>query len=308
MYTVGVDWSTDPPSVASLVTRGMAFAGRYVGLGSAAKQLTATEARALSRAGLRVVSLAEADGRGALGGWSRGATHARLASLSAGRVGAPPSAPIYFAVDFAPTVAQHLAVRDYFRGVASVIGLPRTGAYGGHDVIADLFDHGLIAYGFQTYAWSGGRWDERAQLRQIHNNVPLDGGTVDLCVATVADYGGWRIDDEDQDQGETTMDEELRRAIHHIGWRQYGAIIGADPIHVPAAPELGIEAYELPNTSLRELRALGQGLPGAILTELDRRLITAAAGDQAEAVLPDHLLPDDHPIFQPPRTAGSPHP
>jgi len=29
-----------------------------------------------------------------------------------------------------------------------------------------LFDDGKIAYGWQTYAWSYGNWDGRAQLRQ----------------------------------------------------------------------------------------------------------------------------------------------
>jgi len=289
----GVDYSTDHPSAAELAARGMGFAGRYVGLGGQGKQLTSPELLALSRHGISVVMLAEADARGALGGWAAGAQHAGVVRAAAQRLGAPPSAPIYFAVDFDAQPPQMPRVRDYFRGVASVLGRARTGVYGGYGVVADLLAGGLAAWAFQTYAWSGGRWHPGAQLRQLRNGVRLGAGTVDLCVATVANYGGWRIGVDDQGVEGTAMDDELRRAIHHIGWRQYGALVGLDPIPVPAAPELGIAAYTIPNMPLRELRALVAGISRAPITEADREGMVAAVGLHAAlGGLPDSHLPE----------------
>ena len=57
-------------------------------------------------------------------------------------------------------------VASYFRGVNSVLGVNRTGGYGGYWTINRLFNSGLIRFGWQTSAWSGGLWDPRAQLQQ----------------------------------------------------------------------------------------------------------------------------------------------
>jgi hypothetical protein len=78
----------------------------------------------------------------------------------------PVSSPIYFAVDFNETAGQAGAVASYFRGVNAVLGVNRTGGYGGYWTISRLFNSGLIRFGWQTSAWSGGRWDPRAQLQQ----------------------------------------------------------------------------------------------------------------------------------------------
>ena len=51
----------------------------------------------------------------------------------------------------------------------------RTGAYGGYYVIKRAFDAGKITWGWQTYAWSGGQWDARAQFRQTSNGITAAG-------------------------------------------------------------------------------------------------------------------------------------
>ena len=66
----------------------------------------------------------------------------------------PAGRPIYFAVDFDAQPGDQGAVDDYFNGVASVIGHARTGAYGGYGLIARSFYDNVIAWGWQTYAWS----------------------------------------------------------------------------------------------------------------------------------------------------------
>jgi hypothetical protein len=47
-----------------------------------------------------------------------------------------------------------------------------------------LFDAHLIGYGWQTYAWSGSAWDQRAKLQQY-----LNGAMFDHDRAIAADYG-----------------------------------------------------------------------------------------------------------------------
>src|SRR5436305_1765482 len=99
----------------------------------------------------------------------------------------------YFSVDFDATPAQQTPINAYFDGVVSVIGLARTGAYGGYYVIKRLFDGGKIKWGWQTYAWSGGQWDSRAQLRQVQNGITAagDANCCDKDEAVANDYGQW---------------------------------------------------------------------------------------------------------------------
>ena len=103
----------------------------------------------------------------------------------------PGSRPIYFAIDFDAQTASRATLNAYFDGVASVLGRDRTGAYGGYWPISRLFDAGKIAYGWQTYAWSGGNWDPRAQLRQTQNGIW--GGGLDADQAVADDFGQWGI-------------------------------------------------------------------------------------------------------------------
>lgn len=184
----GVDYSFARPSPASLAADGFTFAVRYFSHDSG-KNLTASEARALIAAGLDVVSNWESTAESALGGHAQGVADAQAADAQHRAVGAPASRPIYFSVDFDATPGQQAAINAYFDGVASVIGRERTGAYGGYYVIKRLFDAGKITWGWQTYAWSGGQWDPRAQLRQIQNGIL--GGSCDKDQAMTADFGQW---------------------------------------------------------------------------------------------------------------------
>src|SRR6185312_5360978 len=120
--------------------------------------------------------------------YSRGVAEAKEAEAQAKAVGAPAGRPIYFSLDFDATPGQQGAIDAYFEGVASVIGLARTGAYGGYYPIKRLFDAGKIKWAWQTYAWSGGQWDSRAQLRQVQNEVESG---LDKDHAVVADFGQW---------------------------------------------------------------------------------------------------------------------
>jgi len=186
----GCDYSFARPSPASLVSMGYHFAARYLsGDPGGGKDITASEANALTAAGLDVVLVWETTGTDAQNGYNAGVSDAQAAKSEAVSVGQPSTRPIYFALDWDETSAEAGAVDEYFKGVASVLGLSRTGAYGGYYAVDQLFNSGLITYGWQTYAWSGGAWDSRAQLRQTQNGV--DGDQLDDDLGMVADYGQW---------------------------------------------------------------------------------------------------------------------
>lgn len=200
MTTTGVDeaWARAPVSV--LNASGYRFVVRYLSYDTTGKNLTPAEAKALSAAGLAIVSNWEYAARAALGGVDQGRRDATEAARQHTADGGPPDRPIYFSVDFdvpdfAPNSGDPVAklgpIADYFRAVGAVLGLPRVGAYGGFWVIKRLFDAGLIRWGWQTFAWSGGQWDPRAQLRQVHNGVTVGGADVDVDQSQVPDFGQW---------------------------------------------------------------------------------------------------------------------
>lgn len=203
---VGIDQAWDRASPAQLREFGAAFVCRYLGEDTTGKNLTRAEADAYRAAGIAIVSNYEYAAGGALRGFRDGQRVARLAADQHLAVGGPADRPIYFSVDLdVVTGAQMSAVGSYFGGIASVIGHRRVGAYGEYSVIKMLFDNALIAYGWQTYAWSSGNWDPRAQLRQVRNGIKVAGHTVDLNEAWAADYGQWGVVDN--------VDERLLR-----GW------------------------------------------------------------------------------------------
>lgn len=187
----GVDYSWDRPSPQGLRDAGYTFAVRYLSYSTTGKNVTAPEASALIAAGLDVVANWEFGASDVLEGRDRGASDAAEALRQAVEVGVPGDRPIYFAVDFDASADQQPVIDAYFDGVASVLGVARTGAYAGFGPLQRLFDGGKIAFGWQTYAWSGGRWDPRAQLRQVRNSVVIAGGECDIDEAWADDFGQW---------------------------------------------------------------------------------------------------------------------
>lgn len=187
----GVDYSFARPDPTMLADRGVTLAGRYLWRdkyedGRPNKGITRSELDQLNAVGIGVFFVYEEDGRELLGGFEAGVRVAEAAdayrrALGIGRV------PIYFAVDFDANVEQMTPILSALDGIASVIGRDRTGLYGGIRPVKTAFDTGKISWGFQTYAWSGGVWDSRAQLQQWSNNQW--NGTIDFTRAMTPDYG-----------------------------------------------------------------------------------------------------------------------
>lgn len=186
--TYGVDYSFSRPSPASIRAGGYTFVARYLSHESG-KNLSAGEAQSLIAAGLTIVCNWEDSATNSLSGYGQGVSDAQAAKAEALSVGQPADRPIYFSVDFDASSGQLATIEAYFEGVASVIGLSRTGVYGGHYIVESLFNAGKVQWGWQTYAWSYGSWDPRAQFRQIQNGI--DNDEEDEDEAVVADFGQW---------------------------------------------------------------------------------------------------------------------
>ncbi len=183
----GVDWAYGEISASSLKKGGKHFACRYLSHDSS-KNLSPAEAKALSKGGVDIVVVWESTGDRALDGYAAGVADAKAAREQAKACGKPSHAPIFFAVDFEASPAT---LDAYFNGVASVLGAAWCGPYGDDLVCGHLMDRGF-AWAWQTYAWSYGRWESRAQLQQWSNDHTLAGVGVDYDRSTTADYGGWR--------------------------------------------------------------------------------------------------------------------
>lgn len=214
----GVDLSYHRTTIDDRLARdfrtkyGVTFVVRY--LARAAKKgkdpgkgLTADEAMVWSRAGIDLVCVYEVSERRAADGSAAGKADAVAARRLADLCGMPKTAPIYFAVDYDavghdllnPRTPDMPHIYDYFRAIAKELGLSCTGAYGGYGVIKALFDRNLIVFGWQTYAWSNGKLDSRAQLYQYEfydkktrKHLEFEHIQVDYDEANHDYFGQWR--------------------------------------------------------------------------------------------------------------------
>jgi Domain of unknown function (DUF1906) len=182
----GVDYSFARPSPTGLRRIGATFAGRYLTGGG--KALTVEEARDLGAAGLDLVALFELEEESMALGGGEGAAHGRQALDAARALGMPLDRPIYFACDFDIDESQMGAALDYMYAARRVLaGHYYAAAYGGLRLVTATLAAGF-GFAWQTLAWSGGTWNERAQLRQIQI-----GSAWDTDRALAADFGQWRL-------------------------------------------------------------------------------------------------------------------
>jgi hypothetical protein len=168
---------------------GVTFIARYLSH-DAAKNLSLSEKNAALANGIEVAVVWETTASRILSGRAGGQADAQAADGLIKGLGMA-GCPCYFACDFDATEGQQATINAYLDGAASVIGRNRTGMYAGYHPIRRAFDAGKITYGWQTYAWSGGNWDSRAQLRQVKNDVRVAGLSCDWDEAVKADYGQW---------------------------------------------------------------------------------------------------------------------
>lgn len=189
----GVDYAWGRPGAKALTTAGVHFAARYLSHDTTGKNLTKAEAVLLSQAGIAIVVVWETTAKRSLAGHAAGVQDARDADAEAKACGMPAGRPIYFAVDFDASAGQEAAISAYLDGAASVLGKDRTGVYGGYNVVKHALDGDHCRWAWATYAWSGGRWDSRAQLQQYSNDHIIGGVGLDYDRSMRADYGQWTV-------------------------------------------------------------------------------------------------------------------
>lgn len=182
----GLDYSTwRPPSAAWLRDQGFGFVCRYLAPVGFPKVISLPEYQALRTAGLEVVLVWESYAQVMLAGAGQGRSDAMYARTEAQGLGAWPC-PIYFACDFDATPENQVAVNAYLSAAADVLGSWQlVGLYGGYWPVSRALSARTCRYGWQTYAWSGGLWDGRAQLRQVPGGTP----EYDLDMSTELDFG-----------------------------------------------------------------------------------------------------------------------
>jgi hypothetical protein len=186
----GIDCASPITNPAALKKAGKSFACRYLSTPGNAKNLTKGEADGLKRAGVGIVCVFETTADRALSGHAGGVLDAHAARTQASVCGMPAQRPVYFAVDFDATGHTKL-VLDYLVGAATVLGRGNTGVYGGLAAVKAALDANVCRYAWQTYAWSGGKWDPRAHIQQYQNGVIVAGISADLDRATTTDFGQW---------------------------------------------------------------------------------------------------------------------
>lgn len=191
MTIKGVDYSAGELPTTLLRDEGVQFTCRYVSHPGNPKNLTLGEAQAHAMAGIKNVTIFETTAGRALLGRDAGLQDGLSAQAQAIDLIQQPGAPIYFAVDFDIKPSQRILLDAYFNGVNAALKDYPSGIYGGYNAVSWAYAGNLCNWFFQTYAWSAGRWFDRAQLRQVKNGVIWGKWLVDLCEAPHGDYGGW---------------------------------------------------------------------------------------------------------------------
>lgn len=186
----GIDYAWQKPSPTFLRVNGFKFAMRYLSWLPNGKVLSASELKSLHANGLAVGFNWEFSANDMNGGFNAGVRQATEAVRQARALGLPRGCVIIYSADteyLSKTTAGHARIREYLRGVRQVHnGVYAVGLYSGYGAIKYAFDNHLIDVGWQTYAWSGGRWDPRAQIQQYRNGVNVGGADADLDRGDIA--------------------------------------------------------------------------------------------------------------------------
>lgn len=190
MADIGLDYAGSSPGAAAVKAAGFNFVARYLSRYTA-KTIRLPEYQNMVGNGVGVVLVFEDYANQALQGYAQGAADAQVALDQANALGWPADRPIHFAVDFDISDAQKPAAGEYMKGVHSVIGLARTGAYGGYYWIKYCDENGLAAPNarWQAVAWSGGQVHPTATLFQRLGGVTVNGTSCDVNDALKSDYG-----------------------------------------------------------------------------------------------------------------------
>lgn len=174
------DYSSSPIDAAALEAVHVNTVIRYVSTPGNPKNITPTEYRALTEAGITVGLVYETSADWMLGGYGAGFAAARTARAQASAVGYPATRRLWYAADFDASTVQLGMVLGALRGCADAEGSAALVAvYGGYAVVEAATAAGYAAP-WQTVAWSGGRISPAAMLYQNGRTTTCGGVEVDI--------------------------------------------------------------------------------------------------------------------------------
>lgn len=186
-----------------LTARQMQAAGvktvcRYLDYLPNGKVINVAEATNLLTAGLEIVLVFESTAERMRAGFAAGDADAHEADRQVKALGMP-GIPVYFACDFNATPGDQTAINRYLDGVAGVIGIKRTGIYGGYWPCMRAWQAHKVTYVWQTYAWSGENVPGNPHdlggvtrhLFQYSNGRKLGPAEVDYDRKRMTDAGQW---------------------------------------------------------------------------------------------------------------------
>lgn len=189
---IGYDY-TARIAPAALKAAGCAVAFRYVMPQTPfwVKALRNAEAQELLAAGIPIVSNFESTANREDGGAQAGHDDAVTLLADWKALGAPSGLIGWFSADWDVQPSEVPAVLAYLNAAASVLGGKQyVGCYGGLRAVSAAMDAGFG--GWQTVAWSGGRWDPRAVARQTGRQLIVGGVQVDEnVILNLAGLGAW---------------------------------------------------------------------------------------------------------------------
>ena len=186
----GYDYASARPNLAELAKVGR-FVARYVCALVGTKIITKEEADDIRAHGLGLVLVYEQYKERPLEGRTAGHADAIVALAQARAAGFPDDRPIYFAMDDDYKVVHQPIIDEYLRGAAEVMGLARTGVYGGIGVIDRCWTNKTATWFWQTGAWSYHKESIHAHFVQMtaQNPMIVGGVKVDLNETRQADWG-----------------------------------------------------------------------------------------------------------------------
>ena|GEM_PF-2007241 len=267
----GVDYAWTHPSPAALKAAGIAFVMRYLST-DASKNLTRAEANALAEENIWCGVVWESTANRAGAGKAAGQADAKTALAQATAAGMPAGHPVYLAVDYD---ADPATVVPYFQGAASVLGLDRTGVYGGYKVVKYLLDHELVTFAWQTAAWSAGKWDARAHIRQ-GAYIKIGGVQCDANTSQKDDFGQW-MPGKTPEEDVALSDADKTWLTNAIKAQSFTGVWATDAIKAPAdAPDIKTNPTWQAQSILTDIQAHVRAAAPAALTDAQ----VAALGQQ----------------------------
>lgn len=193
----GCDYA-EGPTAAQVKKAKMAFVFRYVAPSGAAydwKRLTMAEADALHKAGIDIGIVFEGGGGAWVGGRAAGIAAGKAAVAELTSLGVPGTVACYFAID-TDSRGHEKTVCAYIAGVASVLGVSRTGVYAGYSTVTACAQAKVCKFTWQTRAWSEDskgvvQWFASNDVEQYGGGT-INGHSIDLDRALHLEFGAWK--------------------------------------------------------------------------------------------------------------------